>query len=202
MLPVIGVTELFILFWRNRSPSEPPPLPSVSSSPIDNYLPWRPTIMFITAVIGGLVYVIPMALLEPDGMNPFTLVSGQVDRMTLLPDHYASLVDSDVDLTREEIQLVCHTLQSAAPITPNHPGSKWRCQLRVIDKNGDVLTVVLSESGKPSNGFLVWWWSPNMRLNKGTHRCDALAPVIKAVVESRNAEQGAAEQPPPAPTQK
>lgn len=187
-LPVMGVAELCILFWRKRPRSGPPPLPRKRRGPLDIPLPWRPTTMFLTALIGGFLYIVTMAYLEPEGLNPFTLAPAHVDRMTLLPEHYQSLVDSDVELTKEEIGLICRTLRSATPISPNHPGTEWQCKLRVIDTAGDELTVDLCESGGPSNGFLVYWWSPNMRLNKGTHRCDALGPVIKAVVESRKAE--------------
>jgi hypothetical protein len=150
------------------------------------------------ACAGAVGLVFALAALEPRGVDPFTLSAPHVRRMTIEPEDYASLVSADVELSQEEIGTICRTLQMATPINPNHPGTMWHCKLAVFTDDGQSVTIDVGDSGGAPNGVLVDWWSPNLRLNLGTHRCDALGPLIKSIVESRTkAEPGTA--PPASP---
>ena len=193
-LPLICIGEVFITFLPKRWIPCPKAPPIISGRhPLAIVLPWKPAAMFCLALIGGAAFVFVLAYLEPQGVDPFMLAAPNVQRMIIEPEDYASLTSSDVELSEKEMRTICRTLQTAAPISPNHPGTMWHCKLAIFTDDGQSVTVDVSDSGGPPNGVLVYWWSPNLRLNLGTHRCDALGPVIKSIVESRKkAEQGAA----------
>lgn len=148
-------------------------------------LQWKTKAIFVFAVADGIFLLTTLARFEPRGVDPFALSAANVQRMIIEPEDYASLVSSPVDLNREEVQILSRALDAATPISPNHPSAKWRCQLRIVNMQGESVVVGVSDSGDSSNGVLVYWWSPNMGLNLGTHRCDALGPLLKAIIESR-----------------
>ena len=141
--------------------------------------------MVCCALIGGFAYLLVMVFIEPQGVNPFTLSISNVQEIIIKPEEYSSLVSSNVDLHEQDIDAVCSTLRTATPITPNHPSAVWRCKLAIATKDGKSVTVDVSNNRGYPNGILVGWWSPNLGLNLGTHRCDKLGDVIESVVNSR-----------------
>ena len=183
MLPALSVVELAILVWPKKRRKEPPPVPRKRRGPLDITLPGKPIALFLTALIGLVLWYFCLLYFEPLGYDPFRADPRDLKSVTILPESgydEFSLVKKEVVLSDSQVEALCKVLRRAKPLEPNHPGSKWACGLRLEALDSSASLSILN-TGEDLHGVLVYWESPNLGYIRGTYRCDPLGPLLESI---------------------
>jgi hypothetical protein len=124
----------------------------------------------------------------------FSIPPDQVDAVVLEPkfDDGASnldLVRSRITITAQnEVRRIINALHTAVRTSPNHPGTRWTCNL-VIKSKEDSVSVEINDTASNDNGVLIYWWSGRGQgWVIGKYRCDDLGPILEHLSKAHNTQ--------------
>jgi hypothetical protein len=116
-----------------------------------------------------------------------TMPAERITEIVIEPNGRNSPAPTIIHITsREQIAEIANAFRMATSASPNHPHSQWQVTIRFITPEREYG----GHLSQTTNQGALFWYSSSVTggWNYGTYRNDALAPLIKRIIDEQKAQ--------------